>query len=221
MTHRIRASSATFLLALTTAGGALAGGSGCSSSGGTSDSAQAVQQKANAKVQEVKREAVETAARAQSKAAEARREASREAAEAAQAANAAIVEANQKARGEVATAQANANVEVRKANRKTARGTTDLREWSQKKMDDLDNAIDAARAKEQSAAPRLRADFEAGMKVVEMRRDVLRAEVASIETQSEKDMDAFKQRLEKEGNLLRNRLEELSTALSAKRESAG
>jgi len=180
-----------------------------------------VQQKANAKIQEAKHEAVETATRAKSKAAEAWREASREAAEATQAANAAVVEANQKARGEVAAAQANANVEVRKANRKTARGTTDLREWSQKKMDDLDNAIDAARAKEQTAAPRLRADFEAGMKAVEVRRDALRADVASIETQSEKDMAAFKERLEKEGNLLRNRLDALSTALTAKLEGAG
>jgi hypothetical protein len=182
-----------------------------------------VQQEANAKIQEAKREAVETATRAESKAAEARREASKTAAEATQVANAAVVEANQTARGEAATAQANANVEVRKANRKTAKGTADLREWSQKRMDDLDNAIDVARAKEQTAAPKLRADFEVGMKAVEVRRDALRADVASIETQSDGDIATFKERFEKEGNQLKNRLAELSTALTAtaSREGAG
>jgi hypothetical protein len=200
MTHSTHASNATMLLALSIAGGALAG-SGCSSSGAAAEP-PSVQQRANATIAEAKVEAVKAATQARRKADEAQQEASRESAE-----------ANQEAQGEGAQAQVNANVEVRKLNRKTAKETTGLREWSQRKMDALDNAIDAARAKEQTAAPELRAAFETRMKAVEIRRDAMRANVADIQTQSGKDMAAFKERFDTESNQLEDRVQKLSVAL--------
>jgi hypothetical protein len=211
MTHSIHASNATILLTLLVTGGALVG-SGCSSTGAAAEPPSA-QQRANATIERAKSEAIKSAAQAQRKADEAQKEASRESAEAAQEANAAVAEANQKARGEGARAQANANVEVRKLNRKLAKETTGLREWSQRKMDELDNAIDAARAKEQTAVPTLRAAFETGMKGVEVRRDAMRADVEAIQTQSAKDMADFKEWLDTEGTRLKDRVQELSAAL--------
>lgn len=210
MTHCIHASSSAILLTLGAVAGVLIG-SACSSP--AADSAATSQREANATIREAKLEASKTATKARSKEAEAQQAASEEAAEAAQEANAAVAEANQKARGKGAVAQANANVEVRKANRATAKAMTDLREWSQQRLDYLDNAIDAARAKEQTAAPKLRASFEAGMKAVEVRRDALRADAASIVTQSAKEMADFKQRFEREGDQLKERVDQLSAAL--------
>jgi hypothetical protein len=186
-------------------------GAGCSSP--RTDSTPSSQQRANDTIRQAKREAAQTSIQAQHKAAEVVQEAVKEAADATRAASDAVAEANRKARGESAQAQANANVEVRKENRKTARETSDLRQWSQKKMDDLDNAIDAARAKEQTAAAKFHPDFEEGMKAVEVRRDVLRADVGSIETQSAQDMADFKVRLDKENSSLKERVSELSAAL--------
>jgi hypothetical protein len=223
MSHFISNSGTAILLGLSVAGAVL-DSSACSAPGAASDNAPTLQQGANAKIQEAKDDALKTQTEARSKmagaqkeatkdVAAAQKEATKDVAAATQEAKTTVAEADQKARGEGAQAQANANVEIRKANQKATSETTDLRAWSQKKMDDLDNAIDAARAKEQTAAPKGRASFEAGMKAVEIRRDALRAEVASLETQTAKGMADFKDRLDKAGNQLKQRVSELSAAL--------
>jgi len=101
------------------------------------------------------------------------------------------VEAAQEARKSAAEAQANANEKIREANRSTG-NPDDARTWAQAKIDDVDNMIDAASAKAQTAAPKAKAQFSQGLAQVKRERDALRGEVATLENSTGDNLDKNK-----------------------------
>jgi hypothetical protein len=124
-----------------------------------------------------------------------------------------IAEAKQQARQDNAEVQAKANEKIREANVDMIADKADARVWGQKKIDGLNNMIDDARVKAQSAPAKARASLEAGLKEVQTQRDGLTAELASVETEGAKKTAAFKTRLDSEVDRLKLRVEKLERSL--------
>lgn len=164
-------------------------------------------------IRENNQEAQQAVTEAQREAAKTGGEAARDTNEAVNEANAKAANAIQEARHDNAQVQAEANKDIREANADVIGGKADLRVWGQKKLDDLNNLIDGARVKAQKAIPTAQAKLEVGLKQVEIKRDELTHELASIETQSAEKAAAFKARLDSEVDQLKTRVEKIERAL--------
>jgi len=88
-----------------------------------------------------------------------------------------------------------------------------LREWGQKKIDEVDHLIDETKVKAQTAAPKVRADFNSAMHDVELRRDALRRELASLETRAGSNYENAKDSLDGRITQLKDRIREIRRTL--------
>jgi colicin import membrane protein len=124
------------------------------------------------------------------------------------------VEAANKARENAAEAQANANEKIRDTNR-TVTGTdeTDARSWAQAKIDDVDNMIDTASAKAQSAAPKAKAQFSTGMKKIKQDRDALSTDVAVLTSSSGDRLDKNKEQFSDRVDRIKSNIRTLEKSL--------
>jgi hypothetical protein len=150
---------------------------------------------------------------ARNEAREAQLEASKKTAEATGEAQKDMQETTDKAREEAAKAQASANDKIREANRETAEQRADLREWGQKKIDEVDHLIDETKVKAQTAAPKVRSDFNSAIHDVELRRDALRSELASLETRAGTEVGNAKDALDGRISQLKDRIREIRRTL--------
>lgn len=139
--------------------------------------------------QEAHNDGVEAQREADKKIEEARQSASDKVAEA----NKSAAEAADDARKEAAKAQAEANEKIRTANREVSGTHSEVRDWAQKKIDDVDNMIDSATTKAQAAAPKAKAQFNSAIEDVKKERDGLQQEIAVLETRAGDELDKTKQ----------------------------
>jgi len=139
--------------------------------------------------QEAHNDGVEAQREADKKIEEARQSASDKVAEA----NKSAAEATDDARKEAARAQAEANEKIRNANREVSGTHNEVRDWAQKKIDDVDNMIDSATTKAQAAAPKAKAQFNSTIEDVKKERDGLQQEIAVLETRAGDELDKTKQ----------------------------
>lgn len=131
---------------------------------------------------------------AQRKADEAKAEARKEVTEKIAEADRAVQRATDEARREAAEAQASANEKIRAANREiTASTRNDVHNWAQEKLDSVDNMIDDANAKAQTAAPEAKAKFNDAIKDVKHEREVLQTEVIALEARAGESLDKTKE----------------------------
>lgn len=175
--------------------------------------AMEAQSEANRDVQEANREAAE-------KTAEVRKDVNEKTAEIRKDYDKAVVEGNEKiqeaqqdAREKSAAAQANANETIRDANRNVVAADDTLRSWGQEKIDTLNNKIDDAKVKAEKAKPQVRAEFEAGIKDVQTKRDAIVTEFASVQTRTAADVDRFKGKVDAEIDRLKDRVDRLEKRL--------
>jgi len=124
-----------------------------------------------------------------------------------------IAEAKQDARETAANAQANANETIRDANRGVVAADDNLRTWGQEKIDSLNNRIDETRVKAEKAKPAVKAEVEKGLEDVQVKRDAIVTEFASLDTKSEKTVDKFKDRVDSEIGRLKDRVDRLEKRL--------
>lgn len=124
-----------------------------------------------------------------------------------------VQEAQQEAREKSAEAQANANEKIREANRNVIAADDSLRTWGQERIDTLNNKIDEARVKAETAKPQLRAEVEAGLKDVQTKRDAIVTEFAALDTKSEAEVNRFKGRIDAEIERLEERVDRLENRL--------
>lgn len=89
--------------------------------------------------------------------------------------------ANDQANTNMAQAQATANEKIRDANRATKAGDTEIRQWSQTKLDSLNAEIDGAKVKAQHAKPAARQDFNTGIAAVEAARNQIAGDFSAAE----------------------------------------
>ena len=145
---------------------------------------------------------------AQREADESAEKARKEAADKVAEANRNAVEATEEARKKTAEAQANANEKIREANREITTPHSDLQDWAQKKLDSVDNMIDSASAKAQTAKPAAKAKFNSAIEEVKHERDALQTEVATLETRAgesvDKTKEQFNQRVDRIKDNIRN-----------------
>mgnify|MGYP003472045048 CR=1 FL=1 len=153
---------------------------------------------------EAHNDGVQAQREADEKAAEARKEAADKVAQA----NREAVEATEKAREKTAEAQANANEKIRDANREITAPHSDVRDWAQKKLDSVDNMIDTASAKAQTAKPAAKAKFNSAIEEVKHERDALQTDVATLETRAgdnlDKSKEQFSERVDRIKDSIRN-----------------
>jgi colicin import membrane protein len=154
--------------------------------------------------QEAHNDGVEAQKEADHKIAEARQQASDKIAEA----NHDVSAATDDARKKAAEAQAEANEKIRAANRDVVGTHDDVRDWAQKKIDDVDNMIDQASTKAQTAAPKAKAHFNNAIEEVKHQRDALQTEVASLEGDQgdklDKSKEQFSERVDRIKDNIRN-----------------
>jgi dsDNA-specific endonuclease/ATPase MutS2 len=171
------------------------------------------QTEANREIQEANRQAAEQTAEVRKdvneKTAEIRKDYDKTVAEG----NEKVQEAQQDARETAAAAQAKANEEIRDANRNVVAADDTLRSWGQERIDALNNKIDDARVKAEKAKPQVRAEFEAGIKDVQAKRDALVTEFASTDTRNTAEVDRFKGKIDAEIDRLKDRVDRLEKRL--------
>lgn len=145
---------------------------------------------------------------AQRDADEAAEKARKEAADRVAEANKQAVEATEEARKKTAEAQANANEKIRDANREITAPHSDTQDWAQKKLDSVDNMIDTASAKAQTAKPAAKAKFNTAIEEIKHERDALQTDMATLETRTgdelDKSKDQFSQRVDRIKDNIRN-----------------
>ncbi|HEY2733208.1 MAG TPA: hypothetical protein VGI70_04450 [Polyangiales bacterium] len=119
------------------------------------------------------------------------------------------------ARKEAAEAQAKANEKIRDANRDITgkTDTNDVRTWAQQKIDSVNNDIDTAKAKAQTAPPKNKAKFNAAIEDIQHQRDVLQTEVASLETRSGDSLDKGKQEFSSRVDRVKDRIQNIEKSL--------
>lgn len=159
--------------------------------------------------------AAEAQRRADDEIAKSRAEADRRAAEAQRAADERAAKAREQADETQARSQANANDTIRSASEATLKARGDLREWAQKKLDSIDQDVDRAKTKAQTALPRAKADFAAALSDVESKRKTVVDDLSQVESRSGAELDRMKERLEQEIEALRNSVSHLKDKLSS------
>jgi len=153
---------------------------------------------------------------------EAQRKADEKAGEAQETANNKIAEADRdrteaanEARKTAAEAQANANEKIRDSNRAVT-GNTDTdnpRTWAQAKIDDVDNMIDAASAKAQTAPAKAKVDFTNGIQQVKRDRDSLRSEISALEGSTGDRLDKNKEQFSDHVDRIKSNIRGLEKSL--------
>ncbi len=133
---------------------------------------------------------------ATNKAAEASEDLSKKTAEAQGKATDDIAKAQREANEITATAQTKANEEIRAANLDIAKARNDFREWCQKQANEVDNLLDQARSAAQKLTPAARVQFDTSIHDLELRRDDLRGQVQSMESQTAAGWSDYKARIE-------------------------
>lgn len=151
---------------------------------------------------------------------EAQRKADEKASEARDEANGKIAEANRDqaqavndARKEAAEAQANANEKIRDSNRAATANDDSPRSWAQAKIDDVDNMIDSASAKAQTASAKTKAQFSTGIQKVKRDRDSLRSEVSVLEASSGDTLDKNKDKFNDHVDRIKSNIRDLEKSL--------
>jgi colicin import membrane protein len=154
--------------------------------------------------QEAQQDGIEAQQKADNKANDAREEASKKIDEA----NGDRVEAANDARKTAAEAQANANEKIRDSNRAATGDKDSPRTWAQAKIDDVDNMIDTASAKAQTAPPKAKVQFTNGIQSVKKDRDALRGEISTLEASAgdrlDKNKEQFSDRVDRIKSNIRN-----------------
>ena len=150
---------------------------------------------------------------ADDKAATAQREANDKAVTAQNEADEKAAKAKSAADKDTAKAQANANDTIREANRDIVKARTDLRTWGQKKTDEIDGQIDDAKVKAQSASAAGKAAFNEALKDVQVKRDAVRGDMATIDAQTNDGIGNLKARLDKEIDDLKASVSHLRSTL--------
>ena len=155
-------------------------------------------------------EAVEAQGAANQKINEAKQEAVKDTAAVQAEADQKIAEAQKTAAAESAKAQANANDTIRAATEDIVKARNDLREWAQKKLDEVDHAIDAVQVDAQKASPKakVRADYERAMADIQAKRTELHDEVASIDKQPATDLTKLKDAMTAQVDALKTHVED-------------
>ena len=160
--------------------------------------------------QEAHQDGVETQRQADEKTAEAREEANTKVAEANRDRNEAVNEA----RKDSAEAQANANEKIRDSNRAAMAPNDDTpRSWAQAKIDDVDNAIDAASAKAQAAPAKAKINFSNGMQQVKRDRDELKSDIAKLEASAGDRLDKNKEQFSDRADRIKSNIRSLEKSL--------
>ena len=88
-----------------------------------------------------------------------------------------------------------------------------MQEWSQKQVNEIDSAIDDARVKATDATATKKTDFDHAMLDVKAKRDVVRAELATLETQSALALSDFETRIHTHLDELQTRVDTMRNAL--------
>jgi len=102
-----------------------------------------------------------------------------------------------KANEETAAAQTKANEKIRGANENVMEKRNDLKEWANKKLGEMDTRIDESKTKAQKASPTIKQKFDQALADVDTKRDNVRGQIASLDTQSAAALDDAKDRLDK------------------------
>jgi len=150
---------------------------------------------------QAQREADETAVQARKEAADKVAEANRDA-----------VQATEEARKKTAEAQANANEKIRDVNREIT-PKNEMRDWAQKKLDSVDNMIDDASAKAQTAKPAAKAKFNSAIEEVKHQRDALKTEVATLEAREGESLDKTKEQFSERVDRIKDNIRNLEKSL--------
>jgi phage host-nuclease inhibitor protein Gam len=158
---------------------------------------------------EAHNDGVEAQKQADEKTDEARKEAADKVAEA----NREVVKANDEARQKAAEAQANANEKIREVNHEIAPPPSDVHDWAQKKLDSVDNMIDGASAKAQTATPTAKAKFNSAIEDVKRQRDVLQTELASLDTHAGDRLDKSKEQFSDHVDRVKDNIRNLEKSL--------
>jgi colicin import membrane protein len=158
---------------------------------------------------EAHNDGVQAQREADEKAEKARKEAADKVAEA----NRDAVQATEEARKKTAEAQANANEKIREANREITAPHSELHDWAQQKLDSVDNMIDSASAKAQTAKPAAKAKFNSGIEEVKQQRDALQTEMATLETRTGDDADKTKEQFSQRVDRLKDNIRNLEKSL--------
>jgi len=108
-----------------------------------------------------------------------------------------VVEAMNTANEKSAKAQTEANETIRAANENMLKARNDLREWAQKKMNEIDNDVDASKTRAQKAPSTAKANFERALQDVEKQRGNVQAELTNLDSQAAASMKDYRGRLEK------------------------
>lgn len=158
---------------------------------------------------EAHNDGVQAQREADDKANTARKEAADKVAEA----NRDAVQATEEARKKAAEAQANANEKIRDANRQITGPNSDVRDWAQKKLDSVDNMIDTASAKAQTAKPAAKAKFNTAIEEVKHERDALQTDLASLEARAGENLDKTKEQFSERVDRIKDNIRNIEKSL--------
>ena len=100
-----------------------------------------------------------------------------------------------------------------RSNADIEKARNDLREWSQKQIDAIDNEIDSARAKAASATPALKADFAQAMRAVEAKRARVRKQLATLDSQAANGLSEFEAKVHTQVDELKTSVDQMRQAL--------
>ena len=161
--------------------------------------------------QEAQQDGIEAQQKADEKANDARETANNKIAEA----DRDRTEAAAEARKTAAEAQANANEKIRDSNRVAANNDDkdNPRTWAQAKIDDVDNMIDAASAKAQTAPAKAKVQFTNGLQQVKRDRDSLRSEVSALEGSAGDRLDKNKEQFSDHVDRIKSNIRNLEKSL--------
>ena len=162
---------------------------------------------------ETQNEAIEAQRQADKTAAEAREEADKKNSETMAEANKDVNKANDDAREKAAKARANANDKTREANQELAAKQGDLNQWGEKKLDEINSLIDDAKVKAQTAAPKARAQFNNAIRDVEVRRDAIKTDLASLGARADLTYDKAKDTINGRVDQLKDRIHQIERSL--------
>jgi len=158
-------------------------------------------------------EAHEDAVEAQNSANAKAEEARKEAADAVNNAKDKAATAVEDARKNAAEAQAEANEKIRAANREIAKPATEVEAWGKEKLDSVDNMIDEATAKAQTAKPAAKAKFNGAIQDVQKEREQLNTELASLSTRAGDELDKSKQAFSERVDHMKDRIRDIQKSL--------
>jgi prophage DNA circulation protein len=162
---------------------------------------------------EARNEALGAQREADNTALEARREADKRAKESMSEATKKVEEANSEAREKIAKSQANANDTIRQAKRELGDQAAELRKFGQEKLDEVNHLIDDTKVKAQTAAPQVRSKVDGAIRDVELRRDALQSELASLEARADTTYDKAKDEINGRFGQLRDRIRQIARSL--------